>query len=91
MSYNIVRFEPEGAERGIFPTLFVFARIDEFERISLLTNDSAGNIVPESKRQVRVVSGASAKVLIFVLSILPIVATLVVPVLRSRRYKPRKT
>lgn len=90
LGYVIVPFDSEEKHRGQYPNLWAFQipRQGAVEARTMRSYDKDNELIPDSKRQLRIVSRPRSRALILIFAFLPLVAMIVALVVRTRRYKP---
>ncbi|MQY77259.1 MAG: hypothetical protein GH155_06475 [Spirochaeta sp.] len=88
LGYKIIPFDPEGAHKDREPSLIAFKVPVNRERslIKFKLLDKSGLNMAGSSRQVRVIIKSRWQPLLFLLCLLPLLAMVVVRVIRSRKY-----
>ena len=88
LGYTIMPYDPAGAHKGKEPNLLAFrvpldgsARSMRFRAL-----DAKGEVLAGSEREIRVVGRIPASWLLLVLALVPLLAMVVVLVVRSRAY-----
>ena len=87
LGYRIVPFDPEGAHQGREPSLRAFHLPMSARQpvLRLRVLDRAGEVLPSSDRQVRIVAPSANGGLTLLLAAIPLLAMIAALVLRSRR------